>query len=281
MGEHFQDIYFVHAAKWFDHSRIREATSVPGELLNWRNNAELGPSNWNVCVRVEYGLVDGNWPLKEANDFYPIGQVSYFVCFYFRCLGEQARRAWRVLRTWILNTCLPLFPSLLPSLVPWGEGGRECGQGGWVCGHGRAIANLNQRDLWFSSGHRAGTYLGVVQDHLLLQKRELCGPFGLVWSLWGPPTESISKLGFFVLSAFLGFRLFLLKPKRKKRKEKSGWLINYSWTSFGSFEVSIPTSSPLLPPFSQGLLQLAYKMLKVRNSDSILLAYQRQEGDCV
>jgi hypothetical protein len=29
------------------------------------------------------------------------------------------------------------------------------------------------------------------------------------------------------------------------------------------------------------LLQLAYKMLKVRNSDSILLAYQRQEGDCV
>jgi hypothetical protein len=52
------------SSKLFEHSRIQEATSVPGELLNWRNNVELGPSNWNVCVcvraRVENGLVDGN-----------------------------------------------------------------------------------------------------------------------------------------------------------------------------------------------------------------------------
>ncbi len=63
-SQHFQDIFVVHPANLFDHSRIQEATSVPGELLNWRNNnVELGPSNWEcvcVCVRVENGLVDGN-----------------------------------------------------------------------------------------------------------------------------------------------------------------------------------------------------------------------------
>lgn len=142
----------------------------------------------------------------------PEDWVSKF-CFYFHCLGESKggvhgefseRGVW--------NTCLPLFPSL-PSLVPWGGGER-----GRVCG--RAIANLNRRDLWLSSGHLVGTYLrggGCMTP--LLQKK------GVVWPIWscdhfGTTYRINIQTGLFVLSAFLGFRFSWKKKKKKK------WLAN-------------------------------------------------------
>jgi hypothetical protein len=163
----------------------------------------------------------------------PEDWVSKF-CFYFHCLGESKcgvhgefseRGVW--------NTCLPLFPSL-PSLVPWGGGER-----GRVCG--RAIANLNRRDLWLSSGHRVGTYFGGgggrgVYDTFTTEKGS-CVAHLVLWSLWDHLQNQYPNWAFCTFSIF-GVS-FLLK---KKEEEKSRWLINYS----------------------QGLLQLAYKMLKVR-----------------
>jgi hypothetical protein len=53
-----------------------------------------------------------------------------------------------------------------------------------------------------------------VYDTFTTQKRELCGPFGLVITL-GPPTESISKLGFLRFQHFWGF-VSLEKKRRRK-----------------------------------------------------------------
>jgi hypothetical protein len=194
----------------------------------------------------------------------PEDWVSKF-CFYFHCLGESKCGVHgEFFERGVWNTCLPLFPSL-PSLVPWGGGER-----GRVCG--RAIANLNRRDLWLSSGHLVGTYLrGGGVWHLYYRKKELCGPFGLVITL-GPPTESISKLGFLYFQHFWGF-----VSLGKKRRRKSGWLINYSWTSFGSFEVSTPTSPP--PPFLSRVVAIGIqKCWKLRNSDSSLLPLLAYQG---
>jgi hypothetical protein len=75
------------------------------------------PSNWNVCAR-------GIWSSGRKLTTLPEDWVSKFV-FYFHCLGESkcgVHGEFSEHGVW--NTCLPLFPSL-PSLVPWGGGGKE------------------------------------------------------------------------------------------------------------------------------------------------------------
>lgn len=118
------------------------------------------------------------------------------------------------------------FPEsfFLPSLVPSFGGSRPSM---WPCNSKsqpkRFVTFFRPSGGWVG-GHLFG---GVVRDTFTTREREFVVrpiPFGVVITL-GPPTESISKLGFLCTFSIFGVS-FLLKKKRKEKK--SDWLINYS-----------------------------------------------------